>query len=78
MSKAEMLQQLKSLSPSELDEVADRIDELRDDANQIPAEHRIILEERLASYHGSPDQGEDAAVVVERILSSLKSEPKGH
>jgi hypothetical protein len=74
MSKAEIVQQLETLSPQELDEVAQRIDELRfrDDFEELSAEHRIILEERMADYRSDPTQGEDLHVVANRILRDLK------
>jgi hypothetical protein len=74
MSKAEIIHQLETLTREELDEVAERVDALRfaDDDDELSPEHRAILEERLANFKGTPEEGEDVEVVVARIMNSFK------
>ena len=52
MSKSELLQQLATLSREDLDDVAERVDELR--GAPLTTQERTILRERVAHYRANP------------------------
>lgn len=73
MSKVEVLRQIENFSREDLDEVAERIDQLRfADEDALPPGHGAILAERIAEYEKDRDPGQPVEQVVERIRASLK------
>lgn len=76
MSKAELFQQLETLTRPELDEVAMRVDELRqwaEPVEELTPRERAILEERLARHAANPSTGESWEVVRDRVLLKIKN-----
>ena len=66
MSKAELFQQLESLSREDLDEVAGRIDQLR--GADLTGEERALLRSRITEYRKDPDDVVDLDNAVAEIL----------
>jgi hypothetical protein len=75
MSKAELFQQLETLTPDELNQVAVRIEELRElhEVDDVTDEERRILDERIARAKTNPQPREDWAVVRDRVMKKLKN-----
>jgi hypothetical protein len=75
MSKAEFFQQLETLSPDELDQVAIRIDELRHRAGSeidLTPTEQAILEKRIKRFEADGNAGEDWPTVRDRVLARIK------
>lgn len=74
MSKAELFQQLETLSPSDLDEVMERITILRfaQEHDELTPYEREILEERISQFEKDGDKGEPYEVVRTRLRAALK------
>ncbi len=70
MSKSELLQQLQSLSREDLDEVAERVDQLR--GADLSAKERKLVRDRITEYRNGPEGVIDLDVAVSDILSRSK------
>lgn len=68
MSKAEIIQELAVLSREDLEEVADRVDELRGGA--FSAKERAVVRDRIAEYRKNPDDVTGLDEAVDDILQS--------
>ena len=68
MSKAEIIQELAVLSREDLEDVADRVDELRGGA--CSAQERAVVRDRLAAYRQNPDDVTGLDEAVADILGS--------
>ena len=74
MSKAELFQELETLSPEELDQVAERVDKLRfpEDESELSAEQLAMIRARIEHYEKNPDQVVDGEAAVAEIMAGLK------
>jgi putative addiction module component (TIGR02574 family) len=70
MSKAEILEELASLTPDERREIVARIQELEDD--KLTEEEKRILDRELEEYRKNPEDGSPWEEVEARIRGSLK------
>ena len=70
MSKAELLLELGTLSHEDLDEVAERLDQLR--GRDVTEEERTLVRSRLAEYRKDPADLIDLDTAVREILNSQK------
>ena len=78
MRKAEILQELPALTPTEREEVRQKLDELDAGAGvewldncDLTEEERRLLEERLAAIEKNPDAGSSWEEVEARIRAKL-------
>jgi hypothetical protein len=72
MSKAEILQQLPKLKPSELREIQDRIFQLEEDSllngrSEPTEEEKKLLDRELKEYSKDPNAGSDWQEVQSRL-----------
>jgi hypothetical protein len=70
MSKAELFQQLETLTREDLDELSDRVQQLRfgEEEDDLLPEDKAILERRVAEYKKNPNDVVDLNVVVDELL----------
>ena len=76
MSVAEIIAKLPSLSATERLEVQAKLDELASDDwldLDMPQSHKDALDEALADYERSPDEGSSLEEVEARVRAKLKS-----
>jgi len=72
MSKAQLFETLQTLTVSELEEVARKVDELRGSGEAaLTATEEKLLEERLAEFRANPDPGDEWNVVMDRVTEAL-------
>jgi hypothetical protein len=72
MSKAELFQTLQSLTVTELEEVARKVDELRASGEApLTSDEEKLLERRLAEFRANPDPGDEWNVVMDRVTKTL-------
>lgn len=70
MSKSELLLQLATLSREDLDDVAERIDELR--GAPLSRQEQMLIRERVANYKANPND----VIDLEDALSDIRSRKK--
>ena len=70
MSKSELLQQLATLSREDLDDVAERIDELR--GAPLSQNEQMLIRERVAHYRANPHD----VVDLDEAISEIRGQKK--
>jgi hypothetical protein len=70
MSKAEVLHELETFSPEDLEEIAIRLDELR--CGPVTDEERALIAERLDEYEKNPTNIVELEIAVGELLKRRK------